>query len=94
MKLDKLRLRADLRALIISKLNASFFLGKLTSRAKRSAKIITRINAKGLVKLGLKTRQKQRFDSGLLDPMAHDRVTVYGQGTLPVRPCGCKIPNP
>ena len=72
----------------------SFFVGKLTSRDKRSAKIITKINAKGLVKSGLKTGQKQGFDSGLLDPMAHDRVTVHGQGTLPVHPFGCKIPNP
>jgi len=77
-----------------SKLSASFFDEKLTWRAKMSAKKITKIIAKWLVKLGLKTGQKQGLDSGLLDPMAHDRVTVHGQGTLIVRPFGCKISNP
>ena len=77
-----------------SKLSVLFFVGKLVWRTKRSAKIITKINAKWLVKSGLKTGQKQGLDSGLLDPMAHDRATVHGQGTLSVRPFGCKIPNP
>jgi len=94
VKLDKLRLRPDLRALINSKLNASFFPGKLTSRAKRSAKIITKINAKGLAKMGLKTGQKQRLDLGTFLPCAHDRVTVHGLGSLPVRPLSSKIWTP
>ena len=89
VKLDRLRLRPDLRALINSKLNDSFFAGKMTSRAKSSAKIITKINAKGLAKTGLKTGQKQRLDLGLFLPCAHDRVTVHGPKVLPVRHPGC-----
>jgi len=42
----------------------------------------------------LKTGQKQGPDSGLLDPLMHDRATVHGLGTLTVRPFGCKILNP
>jgi len=75
-------------------LNASFFVGKLTSRAKRSAKIITKINVKGLAKTGLKTGQKQGLDSGQILPCAHDRVTVHGPKLLAVRPFNSKIPNP
>jgi len=84
----------DLKALMKPNCCDYFFVGKITSRALRTCKNIAKIITKRLAKLGLKTGQKQGPDSGLLDLLTHDRATVHGQGTLTVRPLGCKILNP